>query len=124
MPVYLLITQTQSGQDLRPFVADDLSDLAGQVKAAFGTGLAIHPDGFREPIQFGAVRLNAAGTLTPNADGAQAVIQTMNDTQSAIADLPAFTVTTVAQANTALQAVRTAFNTLLAELRVAGIIAG
>ncbi len=123
MPVYLIISQSPSGQDIRPLVATDLADAAAQIKAALGTGLSIN-NGVREPIQLGLVRLNAAGTLTPNADGNQAVIQTVNDTQAAIADLPAFTVTTVAQANTALQAVRTAFNTLLAELRAAGIIAG
>ncbi len=122
-PVYLIVSQTPSGQDIRPLVATDLADAAAQIKAALGTGLSIN-NGVREPIQLGLVRLNAAGTLTPNADGNQAVIQTVNDTQAAIADLPAFTVTTVAQANTALQAVRTAFNTLLAELRAAGIIAG
>ncbi len=123
MPVYLILSQTPSGQDIRPVVATDLADAAAQIKAALGTGLSIN-NGQRESIQLGLVRLNAAGTLTPNADGAQSIIQTVNDTQAAIADLPAFTVTTVAQANTALQAVRTAFNTLLAELRAAGIIAG
>ncbi len=122
MPIYLLISQTPSGQDIRPVQAADLADLADKIKAALGTGLSIN-NGVREPISLGVIRLNAAGTLTPNADGTQAVIQTVNDTQAAIADLPAFTVTTVAQANTALQAVRTAFNTLLAELRAAGVIA-
>ncbi len=122
MAVYLIVSQTPSGQDIRPLVATDLADLADKIKAAVGTGLSVN-DGVREPISLGVIRLNAAGTLTPNEDGTQAIIQTMNDTQAAIADLPAFTVTTVAQANTALQAVRTAFNSLLAELRAAGMIA-
>ncbi len=122
-PVYLIVSQTPSGQDIRPLVATDLADAAAQIKAALGTGLSIN-NGVREPIQLGLVRLNATGTLTPNANGAQAVISTTNDTQAAIADLPAFTVTNITQANTAIQAIRTAHNTLLAELRAAGIIAG
>ncbi len=121
-PVYLIVSQTPSGQDIRPVVATDLADAAAQIKAVLGAGLSIN-NGVREPIQLGLIRLNAAGTLTPNADGTQAVIQTVNDTQAAIADLPAFTVTTIAQANTALQAVRTTVNTLLAEMRLAGVIA-
>lgn len=122
MPVYLIVSQAQSGQDIRAINATDLADAAQQIKAALGQGLSIN-GGVREPISLGVVRLNAAGTLTPKADASQATIQTMNDTQAAIADLPAFTVTTIAQANTAVQAIRTAFNTLLAELRAAGIIA-
>jgi hypothetical protein len=102
-------------------MATDLTDLAAKIKPALGAGLSIN-NGQREPIVVSVTRLNAAALITPNADSNQAVVQTTTDIQAAIADLPAFTVTTVAQANTAVQAIRTLLNTLLAELRAAEMI--
>lgn len=122
MPVYLILSQTPSGQDIRPIVAQDLADLAVQLKATLGTGLSVN-NGQREILQVGVVRLNAAGSLTPNADGTLAVVNTVADVQPAIADLPSPTLTTLAQAITAIGTLAAKVNTLLAELRDAGIIA-
>lgn len=122
MPVYLIVSQTPSGQDMRAIVAADLADAAQQIKAAVAQGLSVN-GGAREQIQIGVLRLDATGTITPHADGSQASVQSTNDTQPAIVDLPTLTVSSVAQANTAIQAIRTKVNTLLSELRAAGVIA-
>ncbi len=121
MNAYLITSQSASGQDIRVIMATDLTDLAQKIKPALGAGLSIN-NGQREPIIVSVTRLNAAALITPNADSNQAVVQTTTDIQAAIADLPAFTVTSIAQANTAVQAIRTALNTLLAELRAAEIL--
>jgi hypothetical protein len=121
MPAYLVTSQAPSGQDIRVIMATDLTDLAAKIKPELGAGLSIN-NGQREPIVVSVTRLNAAALITPNADSNQAAVQTTTDIQAAIADLPAFTVTTVAQANTAVQAIRTLLNTLLAELRAAEMI--
>ncbi len=122
MNAYLVTSQSASSEDIRVIMATDLTDLAAKIKPALGAGLSIN-NGQREPIVVSVTRLNAAALITPNADSNQAVVQTTTDIQAAIADLPAFTVTTVAQANTAVQAIRTLVNTLLAELRAAEMIA-
>ncbi len=123
MAVYLVISQTPSGQSLSTITAASRDAAAQTIKAALAQGLSINA-GQRETVQIGLIELAAFGTVTPNADPAQAQISYTNQAQAAIADLPAFTVTNITQANTAIQAIRTAHNTLLAELRAAGIIAG
>lgn len=120
MPTYLVISQSPSGLDIRSITASDRDAAAQQIKAALAQGMSVNA-GQREPIQIGLVDLAAFGTITPAADG-NAQVSYTNQHQAAIADLPAFTVTTTAQANTAVQAIRTAFNTLLAELRADGAI--
>lgn len=121
MTTFLVISQTISGLDIRPITAADRDAAAQQIKSALAQGLSIG-GGVREPIQIGLVDLAAFGTITPNADGNLAQISYTNQKQPNIVDLPAFTVTNVAQANTAIQTMRTAINTLLAELRAAGTI--
>ncbi len=121
--IYLVVSQNGTDSpDLRAITATDVADAANQIKAALAQGMSVN-NGQRATIQVGLIQLEAAGTITPNANPAQATIQTVNQIQAAIADLPAFTVTNVAQANTAVQAIRTLVNTLLTELRLAGIIA-
>lgn len=121
MPSYLAILQTPSGFDIRPVTAATRDAAAQAIKAALAQGLSVNA-GQREPITVGLLDLAAFGTLTPNAVAANAVISYTNQAQAAIADLPTLTVTSIAQANTAIQTIRTAFNTLLAELRAAGAI--
>jgi len=122
MPTYLAISQTPSGFDIRAVTAASRDGAAQAIKTALAQGLSVNA-GQRELIQIGLLDLAAFGTLTPNADGAQATINYTNQAQAAIADLSTLTVTSIAQANTAIQTIRTAFNTLLAELRALGVIA-
>lgn len=121
MPTFLAISQSASGIDIRAVTAASRDAAAQQIKTDLAQGMGVN-NGQRETIQIGLVDLAAFGTVTPNANPANATISYTNQKQPNIADLPAFTVTTTAQANTAIQAIRTAFNTLLAELRADGII--
>lgn len=102
--------------------AADRDSAAQAIKAQLAQGVGVGAGGVRDQIQVGLVDLAAFGTITPNAVAGNATISYTNQKQANISDLPAFTVTTTAQANTAIQAIRTAFNTLLAELRASGQI--
>lgn len=121
MPTYLAISHTGSGIDIRPVTAGTRDAAATQIKQTLAQGLSVN-GGQRETIQVGLIEIAAFGTITPNADGSQATITYTNQAQAAIADLGAFTVTSVAQANTAIQAIGAKINALLAELRAAGVI--
>lgn len=120
MPVYLVIGQTASSPVFIDHIVAADRIAAGQaLKDLLGSGLAVHANGSRDVIQIALVELLATATITPNANPANATINVTDQAQAQIADLPALTVTSIAQANTAIQAMRTLINTLLAELRAA-----
>ncbi len=123
MPTYIVVAQTQDNPVyIDHITAPDRDTAAQQIKQTLAQGVGVATDGTRSAIQIGLIDLAAFGTITPNPDGSQAQITYTNQQQAAIANLPTFTVSNVSQANTAIQAIRTLINTLLAELRSSGII--
>lgn len=142
---YLALIQTAAGIEIRPVAGTDIATAEATVATQIGrlltTGLARGADGNQDlsgaqqaiadsipsvrgtdATLIGIIQLDAFGRVAPGATPAAPVAWT-NAAQPAIADLPAFTVSNVAQANTAIQTIRTTVNTMLAELRAAGIIA-
>lgn len=120
MPTYIVIGQTGGNPVYIDHITAADRIAAGQaLKQVLASGVGVNADGSRDPIQVALVELLATATITPNANPANATINVTDQAQAQIADLPAFTVTNISQANTAIQAIRTAVNTLLAELRSA-----
>jgi hypothetical protein len=142
---YIALIQTADGVEIRPVAGTDITTAEATVATQIGrlltTGLARGADGNQDlsgaqqaiadsipsvrgtdATLIGIIQLDGFGRVIPGATPAAPVAWT-NATQAAIADLPALTVSNITQANTAIQTIRTTVNTMLAELRAAGIIA-
>jgi hypothetical protein len=145
MANFAVFVLTNNGLSIRPLVAADLPAaealIEAQLTRTLRTGLplyggqpALEPAALQAQgnlassiadgeVLIGISQLDAGAKITPGVNPATPVSNWNNRRQPAIADLPTFTVTSIAQANTAIQAIRTSYNTLLTELRAAGLIA-
>jgi hypothetical protein len=127
--LFLVISQRSDRFGIHPVVAADRTEAADKVRDLLRRGVpepeVSVPFPLADPhevVRVAIVEVAVFGTVAPDPDQGPAQITYTNQHQLPINDLPAFTVTTLAHANTALQAIRTSHNELLARLRAAGTI--